>query len=348
METILAWLAGLPTEAVTEDPRLALVKATTLQEIGRTAEADHWLEAAERGDVPPELRAGPDSVAAGIAACRAINRLLPRGRGRDPEDRGVALGGGGGSGYWHSALLTTLGTAQFVMGQVEEAAVTLEQAIDSGVASSHTLALAHALGWAVVAHVENGRPERARRLVRQIDDYLVAHPGLNAYYGAAMPHIARGVVLHHDGMLAEADRELARGSELARRGAARFEVVYGLVARARLTTSLGGKDAATAMLRDARLALTRCQDPGTLADLLTRAERAARPGPDASGPVLEALSDRELAVLRLLQTDPPARDRRTPLRLVQHGQEPHAQHLPQTRRVDPDRGPPRGRRLGLT
>ena len=49
METILAWLAGLPTEAVTEDPRLALVKATTLQEIGRTTEADHWLEAAERG-----------------------------------------------------------------------------------------------------------------------------------------------------------------------------------------------------------------------------------------------------------------------------------------------------------
>ena len=76
METILAWLAGLPTEAVTEDPRLALVKATTLQEIGRTTEADHWLEAAERRPVPPELRAGPDAVATGIAACRAINQYF--------------------------------------------------------------------------------------------------------------------------------------------------------------------------------------------------------------------------------------------------------------------------------
>src|SRR4051794_9405663 len=76
METILAWLAGLPAAAVTDDPRLALVKATTLQEIGRTTEADRWLEAAERGHVPPELRAGPDAVATGIAACRAINQYF--------------------------------------------------------------------------------------------------------------------------------------------------------------------------------------------------------------------------------------------------------------------------------
>ena len=51
-------------------------------------------------------------------------------------------------------------------------------------------ALAHSLGWAAVAHVESGRPDRARRIVQQIDDYLAAEKGLNAYYGAAMPHIA--------------------------------------------------------------------------------------------------------------------------------------------------------------
>jgi LuxR family maltose regulon positive regulatory protein len=111
-------------------------------------------------------------------------------------------------------------------------------------------------------------------------------------------------VHHHEGRLAEAEHELARGSELARRGAARFEVVYGLVARARLTADLGHLDAATGMLRDARSALTRCQDPGRLADLLTRVERAARPGADAGeARLVEELSERELAVLRLLQTD---------------------------------------------
>src|SRR6185437_7712603 len=120
METILVWLAGLPTEAVTEDPRLALVKATTLQEIGRTTEADHWLEAAERGHVTPELRAGPDAVATGIAACRAINQYFHGDAGGIRRTAAEALGVGSdsGGGYWHSALLTTFGTAQFATGQV--------------------------------------------------------------------------------------------------------------------------------------------------------------------------------------------------------------------------------------
>ena len=154
----------------------------------------------------------------------------------------------------------------------------------------------------MVAHVESGRHDRARRLVQQIDAYLVAHAGLNAYYGAAMPHIARGVVHHHDGRLAEADRELARGAELARRGAARFEVVYGLVARARLTAGLGDHDAATAHAAGCAARADPLPGPrhaGRSPDQ-GRARGAARP--DAA-PLVEVLSDRELAVLRLLQTD---------------------------------------------
>ena len=77
---------------MTGDPRLALVKATTLQEIGRTDEADHWLEAAERGDVA-ELRAGPDSVAAGIAACRAINAYFHGDAGGILRTAATARGG---------------------------------------------------------------------------------------------------------------------------------------------------------------------------------------------------------------------------------------------------------------
>ena len=98
---------------------------------------------------------------------RAINQYFHGDAGGIRRTAAVALGGGSdsGSGYWHSALLTTLGTAQFATGQVEAAAATLERAVDAGVASGHTLALAHALGWAVVAHVENGRPERATNVM---------------------------------------------------------------------------------------------------------------------------------------------------------------------------------------
>src|SRR6185312_3806340 len=163
-------------------------------------------------------------------------------------------------------------------------------------------------------------------------------------------HIARGVVHHHEGRLAEADHELSRGVELARRGAARFEVVYGLVARARLTAALGDHDAATDVLRDARLALTRCQDPGRLADLLTRAERAARPGTDADDPPLvEVLSDRELAVLRLLQTDLSQREIAARLFVSFTTVKTHMRSI--FRKLDVSTRPEavrRGRELGLT
>ena len=304
LQTILAWLAGLPADAVAGDPRLALVKATTLQETGQVDEAARWLVAAERHPVPPGLTAGPDSVAAGIAACRAINQYIHGDAGGILDTAASSPHRGGDSGYWRSALLTTIGTAQFASGRAEEAARTLERAIDSGVTSGHALALAHSLGWAAVVDVENGRPDRARALVQQIDADLSAHVGPDFYYGAAMPHIARGVLLHHDGRPDDAEPELARGAELARRGGARFEIVYGTVARARHAADAGDPDATTRLVREARQALARCADPGKLADLLARVERAARPAPGAAGPPpAEELSEREIAVLRLLRTD---------------------------------------------
>jgi len=63
--------------------------------------------------------------------------------------------------------------------------------------------------------------------------------------------------------------------------------------------------AASDLLRDARVALSRCVDPGRLTDLMTRAERVVRLAAPGLGehPPAEELSDRELAVLRLLQSD---------------------------------------------
>ena len=77
LETLLAWLDGLPAETVSADPRLCLVRATTLQEVGRIDEAEQWLDAAARGVAGDgSLRAGPASVASGVAASQAINQYF--------------------------------------------------------------------------------------------------------------------------------------------------------------------------------------------------------------------------------------------------------------------------------
>ena len=303
LETILAWLGGLPLEAVRGDARLCLVKATTLQEVGRIDEANHWLEAALLGNA---FVASDPSTASGLAACRAINQYFRGDAAGIRETAGPALeNGSSGSDYWRSALLTTLGTALFVGGRGDEAALVLERAIHAGEQSGHALALIHALGWCAVVYVERGDSDRAYSVMRRINSLFSQQHGLRAYYGAAMAHIALGALRaqHHE--LSEAEEELARGIELARRGDAKFELVYGLAAYARLEVAQGDRRRGEELLQKARTELHACVDPGVLTQLVADAEREVRikTRPTSSRAYADELSDRELAVLRLLRTD---------------------------------------------
>jgi ATP/maltotriose-dependent transcriptional regulator MalT len=303
LETILAWLGGLPLEAVRGDARLCLVKATTLQEVGRIDEANHWLEAALLGNT---LGASDPSTASGLAACRAINQYFRGDAAGIRETAGPALeNDSSGSDYWRSALLTTLGTALFVGGRGDEAALVLEQAVDFGEQSGHALALIHALGWCAVVYVERGDSDRAYSIMRRINSLFSQQPGLRAYYGAAMAHIAQGTLLaqHHE--LSGAEEELVRGTELARRGDAKFELVYGLTAYARLKAAQGDRRRGEELLQKARAELQACVDPGVLTQLVADVEHQVRikTRPRSPRAYADELSDRELAVLRLLRTD---------------------------------------------
>lgn len=181
-------------EAVTRDPRLCLVKATTLQEVGRLDEADHWLKEAARDATGNSFLAADASMAAGVAACRAINQYFHGDAAGIRETVTMALDHESeDSAYWQSALLTTLGAARFVGGSNRDAALVLKRAVRSSIGTGHALALIPALGWSAVVHVERGDADRARRVLQHIDSLFHDQAGLHAYYGAAMAHIARGV-----------------------------------------------------------------------------------------------------------------------------------------------------------
>ena len=129
--------------------------------------------------------------------------------------------------------------------------------------------------------------------------------GLTEYYGMSMAHVARGKLLESQGRLREADNMLTRGIELARRGDAKFDLSYGLLTHAGVKGGLGDRLAAKDMLREARQTAESCADPGVLPELMARVERRLRLVPSLAtrAPYEEDLSDRELAVLRLLATD---------------------------------------------
>ena len=305
LETLLAWLDGLPPETVKGDPRLCLVRASTLQEVGRIAEADQWLAAAARGAPDRSLLAGPASVASGVAACQAINRYFLGDVSGIAEAARPALElEEAGSDYWRSALLTTFGVSTFLGGDGQTASALLDEAVTSSRESGHSLALIHALGWCAVVHAAIGEPERAKQLLDDTEA-LLQETGLTAYYGLSMAHVARGKLFEAQSRLREADEALAHGIELARRGDAKFDLSYGLLTHAEVTGRLGDRRAARDMLREAREAVEACADAGVLPEMVARVEHRLRvvPTRTARTSYEEDLSERELAVLRLLATD---------------------------------------------
>jgi LuxR family maltose regulon positive regulatory protein len=306
LETILAWLDGLPPEAVADDARLCLVRASTLQEVGRIVEADQWLVLAARGAVDASLLAGPASVASGVAASQAINLYFLGDAGGIAETARPALEvEEAGSDYWRSALLTTFGVSTFLGGEGGPASALLDDAVRSSEESGHSLALIHALGWCAVVHEEIGESSRADRVLDDTEALERRQAGMANYFGMSMTHVARGKQLERQGRPREADEALARGTELARRGNAKFDLSYGLLTHAGVKGALGDRPAARDMLQEARRTAEACADPGVLPELVARVERRLRlmSTRATETPYAEDLSERELAVLRLLATD---------------------------------------------
>ena len=210
-----------------------------------------------------------------------------------------------GSDYWRSALLTTFGVSVFLGGEGRPAAALLDEAVTASEASGHSLALIHALGWCAVVHAEIGESSRADRVLDDTNALQRRQTGLAKYFGMSMAHVARGKLLERQGRLREADEALARGIDLARRGNAKFDLSYGLLTHAGVKGGLGDRRVARDMLHEARRTAETCADPGMLPELVAKVERRLRlmPSRATQTPYAEDLSERELAVLRLLATD---------------------------------------------
>jgi LuxR family maltose regulon positive regulatory protein len=117
----------------------------------------------------------------------------------------------------------------------------------------------------------------------------------------------RGRLLEQADELDAADRALARGVELSRRGVASIEIAYSLLALAGVRQLSGRHSEARRIYDEAREAVERCEDPGILGERLKRVERSLRlpaaPRRRYAHAGIEALSHAELSVLRLLRSD---------------------------------------------
>jgi len=195
------------------------------------------------------------------------------------------------------------GLARFFGGDPAGAVEVLEQARRA----------APAVGWAQLRVPTHAALGAARADIGRLDgaeaatieaERLLAEFSLTESPTASLVHVARAKLLELRGDLSGAEAELVRAGQLARRSGWLLDLAHALVLLAGLKRRRGEFDGARATARDARAAVESCSDPGVLGDLLARVERALQlaPARGAVG-VYGELSERELAVLRLLATN---------------------------------------------
>jgi LuxR family transcriptional regulator, maltose regulon positive regulatory protein len=301
--TLLHWVRTLPDESVIERPDLALAAATAATLVGGlTLERRRWLQLARRAKLAHPDRFGIYEEAA-MATVRAD--AIDAGVAQAIEDgrRAVELAERGADEVVIAAL-GSLARALYFAGELDAAWATASRALEHPdavrrapgyVGARSILALVAAdHGWLASAR---GHADAARELVGRITS---SRSWLGAWVAVAL-----GAVLLGDGDLAGAERELAYGERFFRDEIATVHHSWLLVRLADIRRQRGRLDEARVTLRLAHDALAELGDSGEIPSLaariefeLAQAERQA-----TGGALLEAPSEAELAVLRLLTTD---------------------------------------------
>jgi LuxR family maltose regulon positive regulatory protein len=287
--SVRRWLDSLEPTAVAGDRELWLARTWTAMDLGELDAVAAWLERTPEGeDWVGVLRAlrlfklGDVGGAARAAATEVTSREPP----------GV---------FWRTVAAIVTGVSAYWRGRHADADAALHAAARIAAEDDNALARQYALGYLALGAVTRDGPKGAREV---LSAEPVGGPQVGEHFTAMMRHLAVGRAAELEGRLAEAERELARAGELSRRGAGVLERAAAALAHARVLAALGQREPAHLRLDRARELLAACADPGILARALADAERT--PGlapPRAPAAPGEELSERELGVLRLLDSE---------------------------------------------
>jgi LuxR family maltose regulon positive regulatory protein len=291
LTTVSAWLARLPAEIVDADARLWLARAWIALDTGRLDDISPMLRTAEAIGTPEHLTwasllrgvgAFKSGDLAGAAAAVARAREIVHHPSR----------------FWRAVAAVVAGATAYWLGR--DAQRELDEALATARADGNRLAEVYALGYlSLVAGEDGDRPTAARRLAE--GEALLEDPALDEHFVAMAVHLARAAEDERHGAIEASLAAAGRALELARRGAGAIEVAEALRAVAHAQLRAGHAVDARRALHEARSIAAGCPDPGRLAARLHEAAPAIED--DAGDALREPLSDRELAVLRLLATE---------------------------------------------
>jgi LuxR family transcriptional regulator, maltose regulon positive regulatory protein len=297
--TVARWLEELPNEAILAAPPVALITAWSHGFRGASKqETERWLAAAEDGGYggpPPD---GMRSQAFGAALARATLIFDDVGRSAAAASRALELAGD--QPAEHSWAGSALGQALYLSGRSAEARPWLEDLVSQVPASVQPYAVVTALAVLslLVGEGDDGAAASlARRAVATAEAHAVSFEPLSG-----IVYLALGRALARQGELAEAEVQLGRALELFQIDSMGLHRTYGLLVLASVRHGRGDLPGARTLVDQARELVDQWTDPGMLPALLEQTEEALGTRPRRPVQIAAPLTERELAVLRLLPT----------------------------------------------
>jgi LuxR family maltose regulon positive regulatory protein len=297
LTTVSRWIDALPPSAIAENRTVCFGAAMVTSHMRRLDEAERWLQAA---DSAPAAADGAGSDAP-VEALRAWLRLL--------------RGDIGGAITAARCAITTepaaalpaqllLGGALWWAQQLAEANPLLETASRKAETAGLAGPAIFMIGVRAAIEFELGNAAQAEALARHALE-LTRRGGLDEHPFAATAHIVSGRAHARQGALSDATAQIERGIQLAERVSAWHIQTYGVLALAEIRHSAHEPAAARRLLARARAIVGGLRDADELASArIEQTERTLRLRParegDGGGAPFWELSERELAVLRLL------------------------------------------------
>jgi LuxR family transcriptional regulator, maltose regulon positive regulatory protein len=309
--TVARWLNGLPEKAIMAGPPVAYVAAWIRGYSGASKQqTEDWLAVVGRdgseGSLPDgvssegSLPDGVSSLAFGANLARAALVFDDVGRSAAAGRRALELAGPESLQFWWMAQ-SALGHALYLSGQAAETRPQLEELVRRVPAAAQPVAVVLALAVLSLLAGDHGDDDTAVALGRRAAATADTQ-GLSAEPMCGIAYAALGRALARQGELAEAEVQLGRALAPVGIDSMLVQRAFALLLLAPVRRGRGDLPGARALVEQARELIEQFTDPGMLSMLLEQTEQALASAPRRRVGAAEPLTERELAVLRLLPT----------------------------------------------
>jgi LuxR family maltose regulon positive regulatory protein len=292
LETVRMWLDALPAELVATSASLSAARVWVALDTGRLEEVGSALDAAETS-VPPDTH---------LMVLRAL-QLYKAGDTGGAAARLREISPSADDPFIATVHRLVQGISWMWLGDTGRAGELLLEAARRAEADGNRLGYIYAEGCRALLAVNRGDLALAESLVADAE-LAVGQALSGSHFVAMFPALARARLGTERADWAGARHAAGVAVELGRRGAGRVELAAALLTAAkasRICPDPADPDVdPEALVGEARGILRHCADPGPLVTTWLAGEQRATAARTRRDGLIEPLTDRELAILRLL------------------------------------------------